>query len=814
MNRMSINRMKKYISCIIFIVFGICSGYTQTQSAFIEAAEEAYANKNYYGALTWFTEALEFDPDDQELIYKVAQSARKFEAYDLAAEKYSMVVDSLGEGPYHDASFYLAEMYQRMGKYEDAKNYYSIYISEYSGEDEKLTARAKKELASVEYAISRIEDIDKSANMENMEAAINTPYSEFGAIKKEEVLYFSTMMYAEKNTENFPPRSISKLHTLKDSINEPIMGDINETDLLVAHSTFTTDGSTMIYTLCEYLNDEDIRCDLYSRMVNEDGTFGMAIKLPAPINIDSVTTTQPQITFDSTLQSEVLYFVSNREGGKGELDIYYAIVDSNGTYGEPVNMTEVNTPENDASPFYHSGTNTLYFSSDGRLGLGGYDVYSISRTSTGWSAINNMRVPINSSYHDLYYVLDDDASEAYFSSNREGAMYIDPAKKACCFDIYKVNYDEVILELDVLVYDALSSDPLDGVTVLLKDALTGEVIESITNDDENDFYFKVRKDKEYLIHVERPFYNSQTIPFSTLDETESKRFEKKIYLKTDRTQLLLETFNKRTQEELSGVRISITNMTTGEIDTIAVNELDNKFRFYLENGHKYKIEASKFGFVTEMDMVDLSDTKEPTLINKKMYLEVFDIEDYMPVTIYFENDHPNPTSKSVNTDKIYGDLYDDYMAAKMEYLKNFTKKKRGQEKAEAEKSLDAFFEGEVAGGYDKLKRFMRALKKELELGRSLEIAIKGYASPIADTKYNLALGQRRVSSIKNELLNYENGVFREYLRQGKLIVTDISFGEETSPNTVSDRISNRDLSVYSPEASRERRVQIVKITDQ
>ena len=125
-----------------------------------------------------------------------------------------------------------------------------------------------------------------------------------------------------------------------------------------------------------------------------------------------------------------------------------------------------------------------------------------------------------------------------------------------------------------------------------------------------------------------------------------------------------------------------------------------------------------------------------------------------------------------------------------------------------------FFEGEVVGGYDKLKRFMRALKKELELGRSLEIAIKGYTSPIADTRYNLALGQRRVSSVANEILNYEGGHFRKYVQNGSLIITDISFGEETSPEDVSDKISDMSQSVYGLGASKERRVQIVKITDQ
>lgn len=813
-NRMINNRMKRYITSIIFIALGICSGYGQTQKAFIKAAEEAYETKNYYGALTWFSEALEFDEDNTELIYKVAESARNFEAYDLAAVKYKLLVDSLGDENYNDASFHLAQMYQRMGKYEDSKNYYNIYLSEYGDLDKDKTASAKKELESVDYALTRFEEVDKSADLSEMDVAVNSPYSDFGAIKRDDVLYYSTMIYSEKDSENIPPRSISKLHAVNDSINAPLEGDINQTDLLVAHSTFTTDGLTMVYTICEYINDEDIRCDLFSRMINEDGSLGIERKLPSPINMDSITNTQPQISFDSTLQSDVLYFVSDRPGGSGKLDVYYAMVNSNGSYGEPLNMSEVNTDGNEATPFYHTSSNTLYFSSDGRLGLGGYDVYETTRTSEGWTDPKDLRVPINSSYHDLYYVLDDYGEEGYFSSNREGAMFLDPAKKACCFDIFKVNYDEVILELDALVYDALSSDPLEGVTISLIDALTGEVVQTITNEDGNDFYFKLKRDKEYIIQVDREYYTSQSIPFSTIGVTESNRYEKKIYLETGRTQLKLETFNNRTKEELAGVQIRIKNLTTGKIDTIALNEMNNKFHFYLENGYKYEIEASKFGFVTSTEIVDLTEVNEPTIIEKKMYLEVFDIEDYMPVIVYFENDHPNPRSKSVTTDKSYGELYNKYMGEKIQYLKNYSKKKGGQEKEVARQALDGFFEGEVAGGYDKLKRFMRALKKELALGRSLEIAIKGYASPLADTKYNLALGQRRVSSVKNEILNYEGGIFRTYVQEGKLILTDISFGEETAPTNVSDRISNRDKSVYSPEASRERRVQIVKITDQ
>jgi tetratricopeptide (TPR) repeat protein len=806
--------MKKYISILVILTFAASSVLGQTKKAFIKAADEAYAEKNYYGALKWYSEALEFDTDDPQLIYNVAEAARNFEAYDLAAEKYKIVADSLGEDKFPNAAYHLGEMYYRLGKYDDAKQYYNMYLSEYSSADSLKTIKANKELESIDFAISKLEDIDKSAELIQMESEVNTPYSEFGALKKDDILYFTTMKYAENDSPEYPARSISKIHTLQEDVNTGIEGDLNDSNFLIAHSTFSSDGSVMYYTICEYINSEDVRCDIYSRYINEDGTFGEKKKLPAPINIDSVTNTQPQVSFDSTLMKDVLYFVSDRDGGEGKLDIYRSVIGNNDSFDDPENMSLFNTPGNDVTPFHHTVTGTLYFSSDGRQGLGGYDVYFSESSKNGYLDPTHMRIPINSSYHDLYYVLDDSSEEGYFSTNREGAMYLDPAQKACCFDIYKIEYDEVILDMNALVFDEFTKESLEGVTVALIDAITGDTIKTLTNDDGNDFYFKLKKDREYKIHATRPFYNSQTIALSTIGITESTKIDKEIFLETDRMQLVVETFNRRTKEELVGVKIMINNLTTGSVDTVAINELNNKFHFYPELGSKYEIQASKFGFVTETEIIDLTDIDEPGLISRDLFLEVFDIEDYMPVTVYFENDEPNPRSKSTSTDAIYGSLFSEYMNKKLEYISNHTKKKYGEEKILAQKNLDSFFEGDVVGGYDKLKRFMRALKKELDLGRNLEIAIKGYTSPVADTRYNLALGQRRVSSVENEILQYEGGYFRQFVENGKLIITDISFGEETSPEGISDRISDRSQSVYGVGASKERRVQIVKITDQ
>ena len=790
-----------------------CASFGQTKKAFLKAADEAMQDKNYYGALLWYNEVLEFDEGDTSTIFKVAEAARNFQAYEEAAKNYTLLVDSLGSDKHPQSAYYAAQMYQRLGDYDNAKAYYNIYLSEYSDSDEMKEADTEAQLTDIEYALEHMEVIDKSATISEPDGSINTNYSDFGATILDDDLYYTTMSYNEENTENDPARSISKLHLMKgDSSGMLIEGDINETDLLVAHSTFTTDRFTLFYTVCEYLNDEDVRCDIYSRPVNADGGFGEQTKLLAPINIDSFTNTQPHVAFDSTLMKDVLYFVSDRNGGKGELDIYKATIFDNGSLGEPENVEWLNTEGNDATPFYHRRSNTMYYATDGRQGLGGYDVYSVNLNNL--NEVTHLRSPINGSYHDLYYSINDNSEKGYFSSNREGASYIDSELKACCFDIFKVEYDEVILEFNALVFDDFTRESLNGATLTLLDADTGEVLEVITNADANDFYFKLERDKNYQIVVDRPFYNSQTLDISTVGITTSKNFEREIYLKTDRMQLKLEMFNKRTKEELAGVQIRIKNLTTGEIDTIAVNEDGNDFVFYPEIGYKYEIEASKFGFVTSTEIVDLTGVTEPGLIEKKMYLEVFDIEDYTPVTVYFNNDYPNPRSKSTDSDKIYGNLYNDYLREKVNYIDSYTSKLAGQGKIDARNELDAFFEGDVVGGYDKLKRFMRALKKELELGRSLELAIKGYASPLADTRYNLALGSRRVSSVENELLNYEGGIFRSYVQSGQLIINDISFGEETSPSDVSDQVRDKRNSIFSVRASKERRVQIVRIEDQ
>jgi len=141
----------------IFLLLA-CAGNIAAQSPskrqFIEAAESEFADKNYYGALIYYNEALEYDNTDKDITFKAGEAARLFNAYSKAAEKYHILIDTLNDESHPIAIFWLGNMKQRMGKYDEAQKYYEMYLSEFSGIDTFYTAKAKKELASIEYANS------------------------------------------------------------------------------------------------------------------------------------------------------------------------------------------------------------------------------------------------------------------------------------------------------------------------------------------------------------------------------------------------------------------------------------------------------------------------------------------------------------------------------------------------------------------------------------------------------------------------------------------------------------------------------------
>ncbi len=805
--------MNKKNIFFIILIFLAANNLVKAQSlkAFLVAAEKSFEDKNFGSALKYYLAANEFKDDRYDLLYKSAESARMFNAFNLAETKYQELIDSDSTNQYSLTSFWLADIKQRLGKYNEAIDLYNIYLSEHGGEDEYFIKRAKKEIEACNWALGLIENPSESIKISHMEGDVNSPYSDFAGMENENMFYYTSMRFKRKKDSNNPPRPISKILKVENDVSVSADSTINKGVYLNAHLTYNKDKSKAYYTICDYKGVAEIRCDIYSVDAHKDGTFGEAVKLPDFINDPDYTNTQPNIGYNSILNKEILYFVSDRKGGKGKRDIYYSIIDQNGNYTRPVNLSSINTKEDDITPFYYTNSNSLYFSSKGYMNMGGFDIYAVPFEEEEFGTPVHQGFPLNSSYDDIYYWLSEDGSKAYFSSNREGALYLDPQTEACCFDIFEVDIKPIDIDLKILTFNKRTLQDLPGTTVKLYDANTNELIGELTEVASNESHFKLLSGRNYYVIASRLGYEPDTIRFNTLGISKSETVTKKMYLIPMDLNLKVLTFDKTTLLKLKGVELTLENLTDKSVDPVVISNIsDNDFHFEILRGHNYKVTAKRKGYQSVNSFINTNDFEGVEII-KKLYLPDL-LNAYLPLVVYFDNDKPDIRSRKKYTKKTYTETYNSYIKRKDTFVKRYTKDISEDYLIEqAKNEIESFFDYDVKAGKEKIEFFMSTLLAVLENGHTVGIRLKGFASPRADYKYNLILAQRRVSSLDNEIRKYKGGVFLPYMKSGQLIITDVSYGESLAPKDISDSLKDEKHSIYGVKASKERRVEVIQI---
>lgn len=802
------NWKKLYIP-LLFTLAVLTPGQGQTYKAFMKAADDAAAKKDYYSALVYNLDALEFDSTRIDRLHAAAEAARNINSYKVAETFYQKVVDLDKKETYPLDKFYLAEMKQRQGKYPDAKEVYQMYLAENRGDDPYFTQKSEKEVKACDWAATQVLQTLENVKITRMGDDINTGYSEFGALKKGDSLFYSSLRFELPGDASYPRKTYSNLLLTVKGVANEALAQINSPSTHTAHTAFSEKTGRIYFTLCEYLNSSDIRCDLFYRE-NIDGKFGEAVKLPEPINQAGFTNTQPNIGLDPKNEREILYWVSDRTGGKGKLDIWYSVIHPDGSFSTPANLASINTAENDITPFFHNPSQELYFSSEGFIGMGGYDVYKSILRNGQWSEPEHQGVPVNSSYNDVYYSLSPDSKSGLMSSNRLGSAFLDELQEACCYDIYSVDLEPTRINLEVTTFDRHTLEALAGATVRLKNLTNpGAPDLVLTNPTANDFKFALERNKDYLITATREKYRPDTVSVSTFGISRSQTIAKKVYLETDIIDLNVLTFDKKTLEELQGAEVTLIDLSDSTSLT-KINPSGNDFYFPLVRGRQYRIIANKKGYNPATILLDTREIKANT-ITEKMYLDIGDIYSFLPLILFFDNDQPDLRSYQPRTDKLYSETYPPYYARKEEYKDQWASKLRQEEIPASDRDYENFFNDKLRKGNNDLFRFLDILIGMLERGDKFEIFLKGYASPRATERYNLILGQRRIFSVKNEFLKYRDGVLNQYLKNGQLKVAEKSFGETTAPRRVPDSITNQRLSIFSLDASQERRVEIVEV---
>jgi hypothetical protein len=430
-------RLVRFVWMMIFFAGLSLTTAAQTFEENVLYGDEAIADNDFYGAAMYYRNALYLDSTSTKAAWKYAEACRMFNNYTEAAKFYAKVLDRDNTKKYPLCLFWLAMMQKSNGDYVSAKMNFSSFIANYSSQDDYYAKKARVEVEACSLA-PKIVDKPLNITIEHLlDAKVNTAYSEFNAIQLgDTALLFSALRpVVAGDIETFIPNTyLSKIYIGWStqagwSRVKEMDSKIDDADFHNANITISADQARMFFTRGKMENNPQLQSEiLFSE--NIKGKWQKAIKLNDKINLENYTSTQPALA--EMGDYDVLYFVSDRPGGYGKLDIWYSII-KDGKYSDPVNLGSIiNTPGDDITPFYRDSI--LYFSSDWHKGLGGFDIFKSIGGLNQWTQPENMGYPLNTSYNDIYFTINTVDNDGYFTSNRPGSLYI--KSETCCNDIY------------------------------------------------------------------------------------------------------------------------------------------------------------------------------------------------------------------------------------------------------------------------------------------------------------------------------------------------------------------------------------------
>lgn len=421
----------------------------------VEQAEQLMLEKSYFNAVEEYLFCIEKYQDNLYLNHQLATCYYKTRDFKNAIRYYNNAVafDDAKNRKYPYDLFYLAESIHSIGEYENAKVEYVKFYKQgiRTLEFKEFSNYAKQGIKGCDYAIEKLRLDSINFKINHLDNDINHGYSDFSGTVEQGDLYFASLRKDSVLTYQYGDYPYYSTKIFKAEPMDSTWGapsELSITNFDEAHSanpTFTEDGKTMYFTKCWNTHHNDIYCQIYTTHKTETGEWSKPHKLHHHVNNHSFSNTQPTLAnvitgssrrYDTT---QVLYFVSNRDGGFGGYDIWYTNLDDEGKPSKPKNCgKKINSSRDEVTPYYNNAEQTLYFSSNYLPGFGGLDVFKSKGNYERWSLVENLDMPINSSYDDTYYQSVEDKKDTLAKglivSNRPGGMAL--KHESCCEDIY------------------------------------------------------------------------------------------------------------------------------------------------------------------------------------------------------------------------------------------------------------------------------------------------------------------------------------------------------------------------------------------
>jgi tetratricopeptide (TPR) repeat protein len=420
-----------YLICLLLLC-AECWGQKQLQKlvAHADAQVEAF---DYIEALKYYDQALELEPNSIALQWKIAQTNLQFKDYKTAATYFLKVYEQDPDGQtYPQAQLYYALMLKQQGRYKEALAQFKE-AKKYFAEDKKNSAylKAEQEVIACNWVLKQLKFVSAEENTALLQHPVNTVDTEFGHLFLNDTLIFSSLRAdstANDQEQVFSAQYTIQLYQFPATSQKQLWIKGLRPGAEYGNFTLAPDSSFALCSECQRAASS-LTCRIM-RIDRQGNSWHLDSNTILSLPIDSYQS-MPHL-FELNGQLKLIYSAA-ASTGKGGLDLWITTIEKNGSVQNPINLSGLNSVENEVSPWFDPLFKRLYFSSTWHAGFGGYDIFYASlQTDGSFGPPVNMGMPFNSPANELYFFCQKDT--AYLSSNRIGSLYA--SHPTCCSDVF------------------------------------------------------------------------------------------------------------------------------------------------------------------------------------------------------------------------------------------------------------------------------------------------------------------------------------------------------------------------------------------